>query len=359
MNIETNVVIWKNTGPSGALSVHVLNVDGTNTFNYTATSSNIYIQIRQAGTYYLDNIRMYRTYEDTMFVSGYKMDMAYRYGYNTQERVPEIQKDHYTAPYWEYDPRVVHRWNRDPKPVPSISPYAINQGNPIWFSDPLGDTIKVEGSKKDIRTFTRQLSRTTGNKYKVDDNGILYNKRGIDNKETTKRKSGELSGIVRTAMDAEEVLQLDLTRNDPNTLIDSYDRGTVDVGDFQKMSRIMKAGQFAHILTERLENPGGYSSISNRTDANFAIAHDKALEAESRVVTGMLGIPYAKVVQADDIKFIRDESGSVTGAYFRATSTYGNAVFGFDYDGKIVPATGGRSKVEPTGIMLSRFKRKK
>src|SRR5690554_757181 len=208
MNKEINVVIWKNTGPSGAYTLHVLNTDGSNTFNYTATSSNIYIQIRQAGTYYLDNIRMYRTYEDTIFVSGYKMDMAYRYGYNTQERVPEIQKDHYTAPYWEYDPRVVHRWNRDPKPVPSISPYAINQGNPIWFSDPLGDTIKVEGSKKDIRTFTRQLSRTTGNKYKVDDNGILYNKRGIDNKETTKRKSGELSGIVRTAMDAEEVLQL-------------------------------------------------------------------------------------------------------------------------------------------------------
>src|SRR5690554_7062308 len=130
MNIETNVVIWQNSGPSGVYSVHVLNVDGTNTFTYNATSSEIFVQIRQAGTYYLDNIRMYRTYEDTMFVSGYKMDVAYRYGYNTQERVPEIQKDHYTAPYWEYDPRVVHRWNRDPKPVPSISPYAINQGNP-------------------------------------------------------------------------------------------------------------------------------------------------------------------------------------------------------------------------------------
>ena len=144
MNKEINIVIWKNTGPSGALSIHVLNTDGFNTFNYTATSSNIYIQIRQAGTYYLDNIRMYRTYQDTVFVGGFEMDMAYRYGYNTQERVPEIQKDHYTAPYWEYDPRVVMRWNTDPKPNPSISPYAINQGNPIWFSDPLGDTIRTD-----------------------------------------------------------------------------------------------------------------------------------------------------------------------------------------------------------------------
>src|SRR5690554_4076544 len=116
MNIETNVIIWQNSGPSGALSVHVLNVDGTNTFTYNATSSDIFIQIRQAGTYYLDNIRMYRTYEDTVFVRGYEVDRAYKYGYNTQERVDEIsgKGNHYTAPYWEYDPRVVHRWNRDP-----------------------------------------------------------------------------------------------------------------------------------------------------------------------------------------------------------------------------------------------------
>src|SRR5690554_4844820 len=92
MNNVISIVIWKNTGPSGAYTLHVLNTDGSNTFNYTATSSSIYIQIRQAGTYYLDNIRMYRTYEDTVFVGGFDVDMAYRYGYNTQERVPEIQK---------------------------------------------------------------------------------------------------------------------------------------------------------------------------------------------------------------------------------------------------------------------------
>src|SRR5690625_4253278 len=91
MNKEINIVIWKNTGPSGAYTLHVLNTDGSNTFNYTATSSNIYIQIRQAGTYYLDNIRMYRTYEDTIFVSGYEVDVAYRYGFNSMERDDEVK----------------------------------------------------------------------------------------------------------------------------------------------------------------------------------------------------------------------------------------------------------------------------
>src|SRR5690554_6621329 len=142
MNKEINIVIWKNTGPSGAYTLHVLNTDGSNTFNYTATSSNIYIQIRQAGTYYLDNIRMYRTYEDTVFVGRFDVDMAYRYGYNTQERVDEIagKGNHYTAPYWEYDPRVVHRWNRDPMAFkyPWQSPYVINNNNPIFYTDPYG-----------------------------------------------------------------------------------------------------------------------------------------------------------------------------------------------------------------------------
>src|SRR5690625_4230033 len=158
MNIETNVVIWQNTGPSGALSIHVLNTDGSNTFNYTATSSNIYIQIRQAGTYYLDNIRMYRTYQDTVFVGGFEMDMAYRYGFQGQEKDNEVsgKGNSYTAEFWQYSPRIGKRWNIDPVVKPHESPYATFANNPIWFIDPSGaDTIgyssavnkMAEGSK--------------------------------------------------------------------------------------------------------------------------------------------------------------------------------------------------------------------
>jgi hypothetical protein len=48
--------------------------------------------------------------------------------------------------YWEYDSRIGRRWNVDPKPNPSISNYATFANNPIWFSDPLGDTLKFKGS---------------------------------------------------------------------------------------------------------------------------------------------------------------------------------------------------------------------
>src|SRR5690606_20889566 len=67
----------------------------------------------------------------------------YRYGgANGQEKVDEISGlgNHYTAEYWEYDSRVLRRWNRDPKPNPSFSEYACFANNPIVFVDILGDT---------------------------------------------------------------------------------------------------------------------------------------------------------------------------------------------------------------------------
>jgi hypothetical protein len=65
-----------------------------------------------------------------------------KYGFNGQEKCPEIAEGHTTALFWEYDSRLGRRWNLDPKPNPSISQYATFENNPIKFSDVLGDTVK-------------------------------------------------------------------------------------------------------------------------------------------------------------------------------------------------------------------------
>src|SRR5690554_397510 len=138
MNIETNVVIWQNSGPSGVYSVHVLNVDGTNTFTYNATSSEIFVQIRQAGTYYLDNIRMYRTYEDTVFVSGYEVDRVYRWGFNGFERVNQVSGfgNQYDFGGYGLDVRLGRRWQPDPIDQINMSNYSVFKNNPIFWIDP-------------------------------------------------------------------------------------------------------------------------------------------------------------------------------------------------------------------------------
>ena len=64
----------------------------------------------------------------------------YRYSINGQEKEVELNENITTAEFWEYDSRIIRRWNVDPKPNLSISPYSCFNGNPIFHSDPYGDT---------------------------------------------------------------------------------------------------------------------------------------------------------------------------------------------------------------------------
>jgi len=73
----------------------------------------------------------------------------YRYGFNGKEKDDEISGSGKTttAEYWEYDSRLGRRWNIDPKPNYSFSPYLAFANNPLWFVDILGDTTYNFNSK--------------------------------------------------------------------------------------------------------------------------------------------------------------------------------------------------------------------
>jgi len=90
---------------------------------------------------------------------SWSVGSEYRYGWNTQERTDEVSGsgNHYTALFWEYSPRVVQRWNLDPKPNPSFSPYAIMQGNPIWYTDHLGDTVAFNSFRARLKVGVNSL----------------------------------------------------------------------------------------------------------------------------------------------------------------------------------------------------------
>lgn len=87
----------------------------------------------------------------------YAADDGYRYGFNGKEKDNEIKGDgnSYGAEYWEYDPRIGRSWNLDPKPNVSLSPYNCFAGNPIWFRDPKGDTLVINGDAE-FRANTQQ-----------------------------------------------------------------------------------------------------------------------------------------------------------------------------------------------------------
>ncbi|NIG52803.1 RHS repeat domain-containing protein [Chitinophaga sp. Cy-1792] len=96
----------------------------------------------------------------------------YRYGFNGQEKSDEIKGDgnSYTAQFWEYDPRIGRRWNRDPKPNISLSQYSTFNNNPVLLSDALGDSsvwdnrgyaIHYDRNDKDLRAFMLDKGKLT------------------------------------------------------------------------------------------------------------------------------------------------------------------------------------------------------
>jgi hypothetical protein len=88
--------------------------------------------------YHADLLSAQDYYPGGMLMPGrsYSSD-SYRFGFNGQEKTNEISGsgNHYSAQFWEMDPRIGRRWERDPVVKHHESPYAILGNNPIWFVD--------------------------------------------------------------------------------------------------------------------------------------------------------------------------------------------------------------------------------
>ncbi len=74
---------------------------------------------------------------------------AYRYGFNGQEKDNEVsgEGNMTSATFWEYDTRLGRRWNRDPKPAATESPYSCFSNSPLWRNDVYGDTTYIYTTK--------------------------------------------------------------------------------------------------------------------------------------------------------------------------------------------------------------------
>ena len=97
---------------------------------------------------------------------------GYRYGFNGQDKSDDVTQGNYTAMFWEYDTRIGRRWNLDPKPTFGLSQYSTFSNNPIWFSDPLGDTTFVNAADKNGNY------KVTGGTRKDNDNSIFIRVNG-------------------------------------------------------------------------------------------------------------------------------------------------------------------------------------
>lgn len=119
---------------------------------------------------------------------------TYRFGFNTQEKSPEILQDHNTALFWEYDARTGRRWNLDPKPHISISDFAVNGLNPILAMDPLGDKLKISTGDKQAHDDVKSVAKRRNRKYiKVDPQtgDVTLDFKGLSDKKIQRRLNND------------------------------------------------------------------------------------------------------------------------------------------------------------------------
>ena len=199
---------------------------------------------------------------------SYTIGNGYRYSINGQENTPEIAPNTTTAEFWQYDARIVRRWNVDPKSNVSISPYNCFAGNPIMYVDILGDTLDIGGvlttSKDDIQSLAKTNNQkyiSFGNNNRVTLNfsglsasqqqGILKNDKGLslikDIIDSDKRVLYEATdlGFYSNSSGGRQVGIL--RQNDVNAVKNTSNFGTDSQGGFGERPR---SGYDGHLMVD-------------------------------------------------------------------------------------------------------------
>ena len=118
---------------------------------------------------------------------------SYRYGFGGQEKSNEIKGEgnSYTAQFWEYDPRLVRRWNIDPKSNENQSPYVCFSNNPINNIDINGDIDSTVTSPDGGKITLPDGAKITG--VHNTDKGIIN---GVNNADGTAASINVAKGSV-------------------------------------------------------------------------------------------------------------------------------------------------------------------
>ncbi|MGB4292177.1 MAG: RHS repeat-associated core domain-containing protein [Bacteroidales bacterium] len=271
-----------------------------------------------------------------------------RYLYNGKEINPEKMTSeslNWLDYGWRmYDAQLgrFHTQDRFAEKYNWMTPYQYGANNPVLMIDVNGDSVQVTGRQKNVDQFISMLNARTGNTYAVQ-NGYLVRTSENLNLETNGTVSGELSQIMEQAITGNGVILVDIVKNKDNVLVDSYQTGALDVGDLQSIGdAAMVAGLIGHVFSERMATTGegGYGNAANRTpnlgDFSNSPVHQAGLQAEGRIVTSMLGIPYAPRTESNNIV----PNSSNTGYNVVVTFTYGTASYQFTHSSGLVVKPG-------------------
>lgn len=146
--------ITSNSGSPYALVAASSN--GVYTLTFTSTTGYIFVQMRQMGTFYLDDITITKAGTSTIALSN-----DYRYAFNGMEKDDELKGEGNSYDFGArmLDPRLGRWLTIDPlyMKYSAHSPYHFALNSPIMFNDPNGEDAVVtigEPDGNNIRTIT-------------------------------------------------------------------------------------------------------------------------------------------------------------------------------------------------------------
>jgi len=160
-------------------------------------------------TYY-ENLSPLKVVCSNLNISGISCVGAYRYGYQGSEKDDEIKGsgNSYTTHFRLLDPRVGRWLSIDPKANAKESPYVSMGNNPIWFNDPLGDTIRI--SYKDRKTG--EVGKYTyGSKDKLPKDRLL--RKTVRTLDKIERKGADKLGIINYLSNHETDINISPDKN--------------------------------------------------------------------------------------------------------------------------------------------------
>jgi RHS repeat-associated protein len=209
----------------------------------------------------------------------------------------------YATNFRMYDPQI-GRWHVvDPKPDYMESPYAGMKNNPITFNDPLGDTVKVTGTKAAQAQLVKVSDNALGGFYKTKigkDGKVSFVSTGKKGKMTDEQKGyyNEVSGVLNQ----KETVNIGIVQKDGNVIGGSYASGKTDISDIAAFgnNKAMSAGStLGHEIIEQ--------SFKQKDGMNYNDAHAKALITEQ----GITGYSRNEAGQSSSVT--RNVDGTMSG----------------------------------------------
>ncbi len=213
---------------------------------------------------------------------------SYEYGFNGMRKVDEISGsgNHYTAEFWEYDPRTVRRWNTDPVVKEWESPYATFRGNPIWFVDPHGDDPGeyIQQDNGDGTATTTKIS-DLGDEEGVD---FTHIKGGEHDGQTLIESQATGQGVyMKSSKNIEGFTQRDGGIN-WNTIYDEFLQGTGPENSLVTtpgmLQEIMKSPQFSEAFKEYFD-----AGAPSKMAVNPSFGIPGAVKAGDNMTAQMVG----------------------------------------------------------------------